>query len=204
MIPLQFRDTNEVVPILKNMFSTRARISQLDSRVVVACDDATFQQIKQLVASLDHRPQQLLVEVKVARKEASDRSEQSIKISANPKSPSAQLGMAENKMNSAEGSLRSVSVLEGSRASFHTVDLLGPVTGILASDQGFTAMPKLGASDTVNVEIDAHNDKDRRVTFLSTNVNGKIGAWIPIGSVQETNTQGRMQQFLWLRVRLAP
>ncbi len=197
VLPLKYRVAEELAPALKGLFGERARFSQLDSRLVVACDDKTYSEILHLLAQLDHKPHQLRISAKIMRNE--NLQQKSMVASGKVENGKANLATSAEAqtISSQEKGVRTILAQEGYKASFRNAELMQVANGSFTSQQGFTVIARLQGEKGANVELESHDDKAMHITALSTSVHGNVEEWFPVGTLNQS------QFVLWLKISVA-
>jgi hypothetical protein len=199
-IPLQFRLAEEVIPILQPLLPAGAALTGTGDVLLLRADEATIDQVRRALATIDRAPRQLRITVGQSVDDFARRAR--IDVSGTVATDDVQVGV--NRPPGAESSAQvvvqgkqvrddvrstsSVTTLEG-REAYVAIGESRPFT---TSSTGFFATPRVSA-DSVTVEISpvqqrfagaARNPVVEGDT-LTTTVSGKLGEWIALGGIEQ-------------------
>lgn len=195
--PLQFRLAEEVIPILQPLLPEGAALTGTGDVLLLRADEATIDQVRRALATIDRAPRQLRITVgqsvdDFARRAGIDVSGTiatgDVQVGVNrrpgPES-SAQVVVQGKQVRNDVRSTSSVTTLEG-REAYVAIGESRPFT---TSSTGFFATPRVSA-DSVTVEISpvlagAARNPVVEGSALTTTVSGKLGEWIALGGIEQ-------------------
>ena len=199
-IPLQFRLAEEVIPILQPLLPPGAALTGTGDVLLLRADEATIDQVRRALATIDRAPRQLRITVgqsvdDVARRAGIDVSgtvaTDDVQVGVN-RAPGADSGarvvVQGRQVRDDVRSTSSVTTLEG-REAYVAIDESRPFT---TSSTGFFATPRVSA-DSVTVEISPVQQRLAGAArspvveggMLTTTVSGRLGEWIALGGIEQ-------------------
>jgi hypothetical protein len=204
IIDLRHRTADDMLPLLRPLVEPGGALSGQGSQLFLRASPANVQQIRQLLATLDRRPRQLLITVRQDR--ASEQSEHtraadgSVVIDSRRSRGSITLEAGNSRSTAARSVDQSIRVLEGGRATIAFGSAV-PFTfrHYVATAQGLTAVDAttyveavtqfavrpLLAGEVVTLELSPQGATMTAQGIermqLMTRVQGRLGEWIALG-----------------------
>ncbi len=215
-IPLQFRLAEDVIPILQPLLPAGAALTGAGDVLLIRADEATIQQVRSALATIDRAPRQLLITVGQATGSVTRRAgvtgsgtvaagDVHVGVNRPPARESGARVVVQGQATRDDiRSTATVTTLEG-REAYIAVGESRPFTSTsvmqgvqrVGSDRdvqtGFFATPRV-RGDRVTLEISptqqhlATGTRSGAVATgtLTTTVSGRLGEWIELGGVDGT------------------
>lgn len=218
IIPLRHRTADQVLPTLRAFLEPGGALTGQGYQLFLRTSPANARQLKQLLATLDRAPRELVITVRQDREgEGGERrvgADGSVTISNRRVYGNVNVEASDARTTGAQSAEQRIRVLEGGRAyiaigtaipmSFRqfviTPQGLTEVRGTVYYDAvtGFHAQP-LVAGDMVTIELAPEQSEIVAGAIeraqLSTTVRGRLGEWIAVGGVDargESSTSGML------------
>ena len=208
VIDLQHRSAQEVIPVLQPLLEPGGALSGQDYKLFVRASSANVAQLRQALAQIDRAPRQLLVSVRRGTSQELERQALNGSVVAGSDGSRATVHATDSAAQSSGNGIASVQVLEGNSAFIATGSSVPVVTAVAAGggrrpwvagstsyrdiSSGFTVSPRLSGEQVVldisqqSQQINGNN-RDIQTQSLSTQVTGRLGEWIQLGSVSESS-----------------
>lgn len=207
IIPLRHRTAEQVLPTLRAFLEPGGALTGQGYQLFLRASPANARQLKQLLATLDRAPRELVITVRQDREgEASERrvgADGSVTISNRRVYGNVNVEAGDARTTGTGSAEQRIRVLEGGRAyiaigtaipmSFRqfviTPQGLTEVRGTVYYDAvtGFYAQPQI-AGDMVTVELAPEQSEIVAGAVeraqLSTTVRGRLGEWIAVGGAE--------------------
>jgi len=213
---LKNRSASEVISIIKPVLPQDTGLSGQGYRLIVNGDDATLNQVRQLLRDLDRRPKRLMISLRRGvQKQSSGTSADAsgtirsgdARVSINGDHP-PRVTLHETRRNVDNGAIQHINGLEG-RQSFIQIGKLVPVGksfynfrgqrgGTIrykSATSGFYVLPRL-VGDYVNLQIsqasvslNRHGKQVFDTQHADTTIRAKLGEWAPLASISQSSVQ---------------
>jgi type II secretory pathway component GspD/PulD (secretin) len=238
-IELKGRSADEVIPIIRPLLAPEDAITGKGNLLIMRTDPATVSQIRQLLKEIDRPLNNLLITVRTGVDMSHEQS--SAGVSGNvvinkPGESDIDMRLSKQYQTQNRGSTQQLRVLEGQPAFINVGQAIPYPSGTVVqtprggyssygidyreAPQGFYALPRL-RGDEVTIEINPRNEQPSPqgggridTTSMHTTVTGRLGEWIRIGGVTDTQDEHRKgiistgkkksdeDREVWLRVDL--
>lgn len=226
VIELKHRTADDVLPNLRAFLEPGGALSGQGYQLFVRASAANVRQLKQLLATLDRAPRQLVISVRQER--ADERAARvagadgSVTVTTRRVIGNARIEAGDTRTTGTADATQTIRVLEGGRA-YIAIGTAIPLTfrrwivdanGVSEAQgtvyyeavTGIHARPRL-AGELVTIDLApeqaSFSDALERAQ-LSTTVRGRLGEWIPVGGAElrEQTTSGAQstQRGVWLKV----
>lgn len=208
VIPLHYRTAEEIIPLIRPFLSEDASISGSGFQLILRTNEQNLEEIKTILARLDHKPERLLIEVR--QYQASDRSAtgSGVGVKVGPEDTRVQARIYANENSSTGYGTQSVQALEG-RFAHISVGQLIPYgsrvyirtgQGIQVQDQvdfidtsqGFDVMARMADNDEVVMEIHPYNNRPSTrgggiidTSSAYTTLRARLDTWTNLGAIQD-------------------
>lgn len=217
IISLGFRTTDEVLPIAESMLGEDGRVKAYGNQLIVTADTDKINELRELITQLDSPPKRLLISVDTSQAGNSQDQGYQLNGGVNLGNTHLQIGQGQQhgqnqarviqrNTQNRSGSVQQVQASEGFPAliqigqsvpmTTQQYDIYGrpyPSTQYQNVTQGFYATARV-IGDQVQVEISSHNNRLNpeqpgtiNIQNTSTRVSGKLGEWLPLGQISESN-----------------
>jgi hypothetical protein len=208
VIPLNARLPEEVIPAIRPLAGPDGSVTAFGGKLVVRASPARLEDIRRVLADIDHPPRRLVIHVRQRAAGSSDASGGGVVVQRG--TVGAQV--RSHQTRGAGDSTQRVMALEGQPTQIQA-GVSVPVTTSEATfggwwpgqersvayrdaTAGFRVVPRL-AGDTVTLEIDQHAVRAQggaqtppfSVQGAQTTVRGRLGEWLPLGTVTTSATQ---------------
>ncbi|MCY1286029.1 type IV pilus secretin PilQ [compost metagenome] len=228
VIPLNYRTAEDVMPVVQSVLGYDGRVSAYGNQLIVNAPPEKIQELRELLQQLDTQPRRLLISVDTTDASHADERGYRMDGSASAGNVEIQSGRGEvngkdqvriirRSTSSRGGGTQQVQATEGYPALIQvgqsvplTTTTVGPYGGVYNDTQyrdvtrGFYVTARLNG-DMVQVTIDSHNDRVSQsrqgaidVQSTSTRVSGRLGEWMTIGGVNQSDQSsqaGFLQQY---------
>ena len=238
-IELKGRSAEEIIPIVRPLLAPDDAITGKGNLLFLRTDPATVSQIQQLLREIDRPLNNLLITVRTGVDMSHEQS--SAGISGNvvinkPADNNLDMHLSKQYQTQNRGSTQQLRVIEGQPAFINVGQAIPYPSGTVVqtprgsygsygidyreAPQGFYALPRL-RGDEVTIEINPRHDQPSAqgggridTTSMHTTVSGRLGEWIRIGGVTDTQDENRKgiistgkkksdeDKEVWLRVDL--
>ena len=211
VIPLNFRTTEELIPVVQSALGNEGRVSAYGNQLVVNAPTAKITEIRALLSQLDTQPRRLLISVD--SNESSYRDDRGYGVDGSISAGSGRVEIGRGEVNGRDqariirrstdsrgGGTQQVQTSEGYPALIQigqsvpvVTSSRGPYGQVYQNTeyrnvtQGFYVTASL-AGDVVHLEISSNRDRVSRsqpgvidIQQADTRVSGRIGEWIDIG-----------------------
>ena len=208
VVPLRSRLPEDVIPAIRPLLGPDEGISAFGGQLIVRATPERMEEIRQLLAQLDHPLRRLVIHVRQRAAGSSDAGGGGVVVQRG--TVGAQV--RSHQTRGAGDSTQRVMALEGQPAQIQA-GVSVPVTTSEATfggwwpgqersvayrdaTAGFRVVPRL-AGDTVTLEIEQHAVRAQggaqtppfSVQGAQTTVSGRLGEWLPLGTVTTSATQ---------------
>jgi len=216
IIPLKYRNAEQVLPILRPMVEPGGALTGMNNQLVIRASAANIADIRRVLASLDTQPRRLQVSVRqdaegaaATRGAAVDgnlvlRSGGSGGVSGN-----LNARVIDSRSSSDNNVLQTLQVMEGGVATINvgqSIPVPGrmvtrTVNGVVVQDTttyrevgtGFQVVPRV-TGERVTLEIHPRRDTPGpggtvNVQGASTTVSGRLGEWMELGGMNSSSVQ---------------
>lgn len=208
VIPLHYRTAEEIIPLIRPFLSEDAHVSGSGFQLILRTNEQNLEEIKAILARLDHKPERLLIEVR--QYQASDRSAEGsgLGVKVSPDDTRVQARIYTNENSSTGYGTYSVQALEGRMAHISVGQLIPYGSrvyirtgqGIQVQDQvdfidtsqGFDVMARMAGHDEVVMEIHPYNSRPSPrgggiidTSSAYTTLRARLDTWTNLGAVQE-------------------
>lgn len=241
VIDLHHRTAAEVIPVLQPLVEKGGALSGQNYQLFVRVSPANLAQLKQALASLDSAPRSLVIAVRNSTREDIEKENLAARAELDPRHSSLAVQATTAEGRRENNGVSTVRVLEGGTAAIATGQSIPVVTsfavgggsrpfaagslGVRNLASGFLVTPRV-AGQQVTLQIEQQSQQPQQsgqhsnggvvsTQSLSTQVSGRLGEWIALGSVNESSsssssgilthryeTQSSVRT-LWVRVQLA-
>jgi type II secretory pathway component GspD/PulD (secretin) len=213
VIPLENRPASEIQPLIQPFLDSSDRIIADGSRLIVRTTPERFEEIRNIIATLDTRLQNLLISVfqgrNISAEELNARASVHVKVPLNkPSDTKVRVNghYYQTRNRDAVDSTQKIRTLEGRPAYIQTGELhqlqnvqsyypdygypsLYSSTELIATTTGFAVTPRL-TGEQVIIEISPWSDKLKindqiETQSAMTTIRTKLGEWVEIGRVTE-------------------
>lgn len=210
-IELEGRSAEELMPIIRPLLAPDDALSGKGNLLFVRTDEATLSQIRQLLDKIDRPLNNLLVTVRTGVDMSRERLEAGVRgdiVLDDPQKSEVEARLNKQYKTQNKGSTQQLRVLEGQAAFINVGQSIPYPSGNVIhtphggygsygieyreAPEGFYALPRL-RGDTVFIEINPRRDRlspqgGGRIDTnnLHTTVSGRLGEWIRIGGIGES------------------
>ncbi|WP_126455262.1 secretin N-terminal domain-containing protein [Sulfuriflexus mobilis] len=238
VISLKHRSVNEIIPIIKPLLGDGTAVSGQGFNLIIRAPESSLLEVRELIQQLDRAPKQLRISVR--RQQADTVSRQDIEASGSIRSGDAeihinkpgppQLRLYETHGDSNNGGTQTIHVQEGRQAYIQvgqqipvaqrSIDQFGTIHESIEYKNATTGFYVLGRvnGDHVTLDISPHSISLNRhgqqsfdVQQASTTLNGKLGEWMELGGLTQSeknnqrgtvySTRRRKDQDLQIQIR---
>ncbi len=206
VIQLKYRTAQELIPTLQPLVTQGGVLSGQEYTLFVRTTPGNLAEVRRVLVQLDRAPRQLLVSVRTATRQQIEREGIAVQGELSTRGANAQIAGADTRSHLDRGSVTSVAVLEGNAAMINNGSSVPVVTAVAGGAgrrpwvaaqteyrdlaNGFLVTPRVNG-DSVTLDIQQRADAARGGSIetqqLQTQVGGRLGAWIALGGVNETD-----------------
>jgi type II secretory pathway component GspD/PulD (secretin) len=206
VINLKNRTAQELIPVLQPLLAPGGALTGQDYMLFVRTTSGNLAEIQRVVAQLDQAQRQLLVSVRTATRQQIEQEGVAVSGRLSTQGSNARLtGRDSNTQINSDG-VASVAVLEGNAAMINNGSSVPIVTAVAGGGRrpwaaaqteyrdlpnGFLVTPRVNG-DVVVLDIQQRADSARGGSIetqqVQTQVSGRLGRWIALGGVNETET----------------
>jgi type II secretory pathway component GspD/PulD (secretin) len=212
-IELKGRTAEEIVPIIRPLLAPEDAITGKGNLLILRTDQASVSQVRQLLQVIDRPLNNLLITVRTGADMSHEQS--SAGISGNvvinkPGESDIDMHLSKQYQTQNRGSTQQLRVIEGQPAFINVGQSIPYPSGTVVqtphgsygidyreAPQGFYALPHL-RGDEVYIEINPRHDQPSAqgggridTTSMHTTVTGRLGEWLRIGGVTDTQDEHR-------------
>ena len=207
IIELRHRPADQLLPVVQSMVEPGGSVSGTGFKLIVRASPANLVQIRQVVASLDRVPRQLVISVKQDSGGATVAAGVGARVILQPGASGVRASAYNSTRTAQDNVLQQVRTLEGSAAYLQTggSTLLPQRTvtrgagGVVIQDTaversfniGFHVTPRING-DVVFLEIGAQRDTPANASVggssfnrVASTISGRLGEWIELGVVSQ-------------------
>lgn len=215
IITLRYRSAEQVIPVLQPLVEPGGALTGMQNQLVIRASPNNIADLRRVLASIDSRPRQLKISVRQgAEGAASDRAAAVSGTLSSGGGSSAQ-GRIVNSQDASDSRVtQTLQVMEGNVAVIQVgtsqpvpnrVVTRTPSGGVVITDAtayrdvttGFSVLPRV-SGERVTLEINPQRDTVNTnagpvgtvsVQRASTVVSGRLGEWIELGGMSQTETR---------------
>ncbi len=212
IIQLQHRPAEELIPLIKPMLGPGDAISGQGDQLILRASPQTLGQVRQMLATLDRAPRNLLISVRASEQDLRAREGGQTEIRVGSEGIAIQGGAGSARLGTGAEAMQQIRVQEGMPAMLHIGEkdqriepVLIPYPGGLAAlplantretGRWLRVVPRL-QGEQVMLEIepqaalpDPRHPDTLEVQRLATRVVVPLGQWVPLGGL-ESLEQGK-------------
>jgi len=225
VVQVNHRPAAELIPLLEPLLDDQGRIVADGANLIISTTPDRLPELKALIRKLDIRPVDLIVTVLQSTSSTADQLNAALRASiGNAKNPNTKLSIShyyQTEDQSGQDNTETLRVLAGNPAYIgsNTVTpsprteiygnaygqpLVNTGTGYRETSSGFAVTPQLSGSDEVILEIEpwsgqlnSHNQI--RSQSSRTTVRVRLGEWVELGAIDETNQRAAGGDFARIR-----
>jgi len=213
---LQNRDASEVTRIIKPLLGPETGISGQGYQLIIRGDDATLNQVRQILADIDRKPRRLLISLR--RGANTNTSDNRFSASGTVRSGDARISVNgnhkprvsvhETRRNTDNGAIHRVNGVEGRQSfiqvgklipvgeSFYTEDgRRGGTVRYQSATSGFYVLPQL-VGEHVNLQISQNNislNRHGKQVFdtqrVITTLRARLGEWVSLANISQSSRE---------------
>jgi hypothetical protein len=205
VIDLRHRTAAEVIPVLQPLLEQGGALSGQDYKLFVRTSPANLRQLREALAQIDRRPNQLLVSVRRSAQQEIERERAQVSGAVSNRGAAVSVQATDSNARDRHDGVASVQVIEGSSAFISSGSDVPIVTAVAARggrrpfaaavteyrnlSSGFTVTPRVNGTHVV---LDIEQQDERVVNgsiqsqHLTTQASGTLGEWIPLGGISES------------------
>jgi type II secretory pathway component GspD/PulD (secretin) len=205
VIDLKYRTAAEVIPVLQPLVEQGGALTGQDYKLFVRTSPANLRQLRDAVAQIDRKPNQLLVSVRRSTQQEVDRERAQASATVSNRGADVSVRATQSSSSDRSDGVASVQVIEGNSAFVSSGSDVPLVTSVAAGagrrpwaaattayrnvSSGFLVTPRVNATQVV---LDIEQQDERVVNGsvqtqrLTTQVSGPLGEWIRLGGVSES------------------
>jgi Type II secretory pathway, component PulD len=208
VIDLKYRTAAEVIPVLQPLVEQGGALTGQDYQLFVRTSPANLRQLRDAVAQIDRRPNQLLVSVRRSTQQEVERERAQVSGTLSNRGGDVSVHATDANARDRSDGVASVQVIEGSAALISSGSDVPIVTAVAASvghrrafagaateyrnvSSGFLVTPRLNGQ-TVVLDIEQQDERvvngSIQTQRLTTQVSGTLGDWIQLGGVSESSS----------------
>jgi type II secretory pathway component GspD/PulD (secretin) len=208
---LRHRTADQVIPILQPLVEPGGAISGLQNQVIVRASRRNLEQIRQALAAIDSAPRRLLISVRQDAAGSLAQRGAAVSGTISNQGSNVDVRVRDSAASGTERVDQQVQGLDGSPA-FISIGQSVPVqTGVVTQgpggtwvqggttiqnyQTGFFVVPRV-AGDRVTLEVSTQRDRPTgfgtaQTQALSTVASGRLGEWIALGGVGQSEAQAQ-------------
>jgi len=210
IIQLKSRPADQVLPVIQPLLAPGGTASGSGFQLFVRTTPANLAQIRQVIASLDRAARQLVIYVRQDAAGQGARAELEAGVVLSPGRSSVRGNVGESVTSSRDNAAQQVRTQEGvaahissgtsepvvARSVTRTVNGVVVRESVMQRDinSGFYVIPRVNG-DSVFLDISTQRDTpgnlgtgSANTNRLSSTVSGKLGAWIELGGVSQSQS----------------
>lgn len=191
--PIRYRSADELKPIVGSLLAGKATVEVFQNKLIVNAEPAVHKRLEGLLKELDHKPRRLRISLRTDGETEATLSSRGARVrakagpvrvdagGARAGDAAAQVGGAamsagEAGRESRGANSRSIEVLEGGEALI--------ASGMTPFAGGMRVTPSLRGAGA-HVKLEQLEAQGLNVQGLRTEIDMKLGEWVPVGSVRE-------------------
>lgn len=215
IITLRYRSAEQVIPVLQPLVEPGGALTGMQNQLVIRASPNNIADLRRVLASIDSRPRQLKISVRQGAEGAASDRAAAVSGTLSSGGGSSVQGRIVNSQDASDSRVtQTLQVMEGNVAVIQVgtsqpvpnrVVTRTPSGGVVITDAtayrdvttGFSVLPRV-SGERVTLEINPQRDTVNTnagpvgtvsVQRASTVVSGRLGEWIELGGMSQTETR---------------